>query len=242
VRILGIECATAVCAAAIADDDVLLAEHSIETPRVHSEQLISLIERSFKSIQSNIGSLDGIAVSIGPGSFTGLRIGLSSAKGLAYASGKGIIAVPTLEGLAFNIIRQNLVLPGDVIVPMIDARRDELYAAVYINAAGNLEEIIPPCALSVNESLNITKTFKKVVVTGDGAEKFQKYIQKVEPEQSSRYIIPAPKLIKCTAGAIALVGARKFAGGQQSDLAKLEPLYIKEFHTTANTQNKKAAT
>src|SRR5712692_6734191 len=98
--VLGIETATAVCGAAIVEDAGVRAEASIEAEHIHSEKLISLIDEALNRATIPFSSIDSVAVSIGPGSFTGLRIGLSVAKGLVYAGGKSLAAVSTLEALA----------------------------------------------------------------------------------------------------------------------------------------------
>ena len=98
--VLGIETATAVCAVALVDDDVVRAERRYEIPQAHSEKLMECVDDCLKSAGLALSSIDGIAISIGPGSFTGLRIGLSVAKGLAFATDKPVVGVPTLEALA----------------------------------------------------------------------------------------------------------------------------------------------
>src|SRR5258706_14324961 len=103
-KILGIESATVVCAAAIIENGCVRSERTLIAPRIHSEKIISLIDESLDDANITPTELEGVAVSIGPGSFTGLRIGLSVAKGLAYALDKPIVAVPTLEALAANTV------------------------------------------------------------------------------------------------------------------------------------------
>ncbi len=129
--VLGIETATAVCAVALVDDDVVRAERRYEIPQAHSEKLMECVDDCLKSAGLILSSIDGIAISIGPGSFTGLRIGLSVAKGLAFAAGKPLVGVPTLEALALQPVRKDIGEADDVIVPMIDARRDEVYTAIF---------------------------------------------------------------------------------------------------------------
>ena len=113
-KILGIETATSVCAAAIVDDGDVLTEQWIEAQHSHSEKLITLIDKCLQTVNCELKSLAGIAVSIGPGSFTGLRIGLSVAKGLSYASGVPLVSIPTLKALAWNAVTFNLVKQNEI--------------------------------------------------------------------------------------------------------------------------------
>lgn len=238
-RVLGIETATDICASAIVDNANVLVERSVQAPRLHSERLISIIDECLHRTQTSMDTLDGIAISIGPGSFTGLRIGLSVAKGLAFSCTKPVVAVPTLEALAEHAYRQGAAQAGDMVFPMIDARRDEVYAAVYLINGIKHEEVIPPCSLTVHECINLIKREEKIIIMGDGAAKFQEYLQKVELEQSSRYIVPPQDLRICSAVAVALLGERKLVDNVVNDLETLEPLYVKDFYTLLKSQHRK---
>ncbi|MDI6765719.1 MAG: tRNA (adenosine(37)-N6)-threonylcarbamoyltransferase complex dimerization subunit type 1 TsaB [Bacteroidota bacterium] len=236
-KILGIETATMVCAAAVIEDDNVLAERKLLLPQMHSEKLVDLIDDCLRTAQLDTNTIDGIAVSIGPGSFTGLRIGLSVAKGLSFTSGKPIIGVPTLHGLAHNAIQQKLCQSGDIVIPMIDARRDEIYAAGYRVDNGNLDEISAASAISLGACIDSSREHQRVLVVGDGAEKFMSYLEKVELEDSSRYIIPPAEYRHCSAAAIASLGALSFLKGVRDDVETLEPFYVKDFYTLVKTQH-----
>ncbi len=234
--ILAIETATAVCAAAVVRNGAVLGEAHVESPHVHSERLISLIDQALGHSGLGPGQLDGIAVSLGPGSFTGLRIGLSVAKGLAYASGKPLIAVLTLKGLAMQAVRQSLAVPGSVILPLIDARRAEVYAAAYRFVNGVLEELIPSRTAHVHEIFSLLGGETAVVIMGDGAEKFQEFGMESNIPELSRFVIPHRESRLCSAAAVGLLGERELAAGHTADLAALEPLYVQEFQTLIRTR------
>lgn len=124
--ILGLETATNVCGVALLDDDRVLAEFSTSGRLTHSQRLMPLVEQALREVGVDRGRLDGIAVSAGPGSFTGLRIGLATAKGLGFALDRPVLPVPTLDALAFNVWSW----PG-LICPLLDARKNQVYAALY---------------------------------------------------------------------------------------------------------------
>ena len=136
--ILLIETATAVCSVALANDNKILAEVHSEEPNAHSSKLSPFIEQIFAQCGKKVSQLDAVCVSSGPGSYTGLRIGVSTAKGLCYALGKPLLAVPTLQGMAAQYYAMHPEYRG-MVCPMIDARRMECYTAIY---GPNAEDII----------------------------------------------------------------------------------------------------
>lgn len=159
--VLAIETATMVGSIAIVDAARVISELTLNVRATHSERLMAAIDRLLSDAGLAVNDMDGIAVSIGPGSFTGLRIGISAAKGLAYASGKPLIGVPTLDALSLN-----LPFSRYQICPMQDARKEEVYAALYRPGTLFPEKItddlaIPPAALA-------DKITKETVFIGDG--------------------------------------------------------------------------
>lgn len=127
-RILGIDSATLVAGIAIIDVEKVLVEGFLQTRKTHSEKLLPLINYWLKEAEISLDELDGIAVTIGPGSFTGLRIGIATAKGIAMATGKPIIGIPTLDAIALNMSGYN-----GLICPILNARKSEVYTCLYIS-------------------------------------------------------------------------------------------------------------
>lgn len=240
-KILGIEAATSVCAAAIVDDGSVLTEQRIEAQHSHSEKLVTLVDKCLQTVKCELKSLTGIAVSIGPGSFTGLRIGLSVAKGLSCASGVPLVSIPTLKALAWNAVTFNLVKPNDVVLPLIDARRDEVYMALYQWNGQKLEELVSSCAMSVKELNAQIPARHKVVILGDGAGKFQQFYKKAEIDDFSHYIIPEKDMRLCSAAAVAILGAEKLTMYGAENISSMEPLYVKDFFTLVKTQYQKVS-
>jgi len=231
VRVLGLETATAVCAAAVAIDGTVAAERLIVAPRAHAEKLLTLAEESLALAGVRLADLDGFAVSIGPGSFTGLRIGLSTAKGFAFATRKPVLAVPTLAALAYEAVRSELVGEDEYIVPMIDARRDEVYIAIYRRSGQAATELSPARAIHLHEIPALLPERGRLLLMGDGAEKFFR-----SPHRAGERVVLPATGASSTGASVALLGEIALRRGDGSDGADLEPLYVKEFYTTATIQ------
>jgi tRNA threonylcarbamoyladenosine biosynthesis protein TsaB len=230
VKVLAIETATAVCATSIVEGEKVLAELSCEEERGHAERLVGFIETISRESGVPLRDVDGIAVSIGPGSFTGLRIGLSVAKGLALALGKPLTAVSTLEALARNC--GNIGGEDDVVVPLLDARRDELFAAMYRREGDLLACVLAPMAARLDELRNLLAAEQKIIFTGNGTEKYLRYL--LSSGDTTKHTIPPHERSICSAVSVGYCGAEQFAAGNIADLASLEPVYCKEFYTTMN--------
>jgi len=228
VRVLAIETATAVCAAALIEDGTVRKEESLLEKHVHSEKLLTLIDAVLEG-----GGYDAIAVSIGPGSFTGLRIGLSVAKGLAFASGRPVVAVPTLEALVQRAVEKNLIGSDDDVIAMIDARRDDVYAAAYRISGGERVNRWGPEALALGELFGRISPNTRTVMMGDGVDKFVARGM----NRTHRLTIPAPGDRQCGASSVGILGYGRAQRGEFSDIASLEPLYIRDFATLVRTQH-----
>jgi len=220
--ILSIETATAMCGVALVHEGVVLARREEVGKHIHAERLPELVDGVLGGRAP--GTLDAVAVSIGPGSFTGLRIGLSYGKGLAFASGLPMVAVPTLEAIALKAVLAGDVREGDRIVPVLDARRDEVYAQFLVAGRGGVTANEPPTDLSVQE---LFRRLAKVVatVTGDAASRLR--IGNPSEQRSLRFLEPPHS--SCDAGVVGLIGERLFNEGRLEDPGALEPRYIKEF-------------
>ncbi|MBP3361896.1 MAG: tRNA (adenosine(37)-N6)-threonylcarbamoyltransferase complex dimerization subunit type 1 TsaB [Clostridia bacterium] len=170
-KILGIDTSSAVASAALIDDEKLIAEYTLNLKKTHSEMLLPMISAMLDACSCSAEDIDAFAVSVGPGSFTGLRIGIATAKGLAHATGKKVVPVGTLPALAFN-----LPMCEHLIVPIMDARRSQVYTGTYIWDEEGFREIEEPRAVSIDECIEDCGNFLDVVFVGDGVPVYREYI------------------------------------------------------------------
>jgi tRNA threonylcarbamoyladenosine biosynthesis protein TsaB len=217
--ILGIETATLVSSVAIATENNLLAEITLQTKQTHSELLMPHIAKILDMAGINKTDLKAIAVSIGPGSFTGLRIGLATAKALSYALKIPLVGVPTLEALAYGC-----PVPGAMLAPMLDAQKGNVYQAVFEWQDGQLKEVMPVTVMDIHEALErLTKYQAPVLVMGEAAVLHKEKIQQV----GENLVLAAPHVVIGRAGSIAGLGQIMMKQGISHDLMALEPVYIR---------------
>ena len=222
--ILSIETATNVCSVALSGDGKLLSLRESILKNAHSSVLTKFIEEVFQTAGLSLHEVDAIAVSEGPGSYTGLRIGIATAKGLCYALDKPLIAVSTLKAMASGMLASSLVTrhssPVTFLCPMIDARRMEVFTAVYNS---NLGEIYEPSAEIITES-SFSELLKghNIVFAGDGAEKCKPYLSVHENAIFQEdFHNSAKHMIQLATG--------QFLTGNFENIAYFEPRYLKEF-------------
>jgi len=216
--LLLLETATPVCSVALARDGQVVAELHSNEQNVHSSKLSPFIDQIFKQCGIRPAQLDAVCVSSGPGSYTGLRIGVSSAKGLCYALGKPLLSVPTLQGMAMQYFTAHPDYSG-LVCPMIDARRMECYTAFY-NRQG---EVRPVDADIIVPGIYDTYLEKgEVVFLGDGAEKTRDILG-IHP--NAKY---APDFQISAAGMLP-IALKKLQDNQLEDVAYFEPYYLKDF-------------
>lgn len=217
--ILALETATLVSSVALATADTLLAEITLQTKKTHSELLMPHIDKILAMAEVSKTDIKAVAVSIGPGSFTGLRIGLATAKTLAYALQVPLIGVPTLAAMAYGCL-----VPGAILAPMLDAQKGNVYQAVFEWKNGELKELVPPTVMHIDEALEkLTQYNAPVVVMGEAA-----VLHRGKIEQIGNYLVlAAPHLIIQRAGSVATLGHTMIKQGIGHDVMALEPLYIR---------------
>ncbi len=221
--ILGIETATSICSVALVKDGKLLAIRESEGSREHSAALTGYITDVFFEAGLTYKQLDAVAVSMGPGSYTGLRIGVSSAKGLCYALDKPLIAIDTLKSLAWQVlqlyIEQAKNLYNILFCPMLDARRMEVYTAMFDK---DLKLIEPVNASIITEDSFSEFAGKEIIYFGDGASKCRTLFE-------SKTGFAFEDNINLSAKAICMLAENEFEKGNFADLAYCEPFYLKDF-------------
>jgi len=222
--ILGIETATTVCGAALVSSGTVIHESGLNERNVHSERLLGMVQEVLHAGSCSPRMLQGIAVSIGPGSFTGLRIGLSVAKGLAYGAGIPVVGVPTLTALARHAAVTGVLEPGSTVLAVLDARRDEVYAQMFEWDGRECRGIGQPNDARVDRLVEDLPE-RTIYLTGDGVGK----ILTVRAASARRLEgVPDPGG-RCSAAQVALIGEPMFHAGLKDDISTLEPKYIKEF-------------
>jgi tRNA threonylcarbamoyladenosine biosynthesis protein TsaB len=221
--ILGIETATSVCSVALVQDGKLLAIRETIGARDHSAALTTYIAEVFTEPGLVYKQVDAVAVSMGPGSYTGLRIGVSSAKGLCYALDKPLIAIDTLKSLAWQAMlilkQQGKDTENIILLPMLDARRMEVFTAAF---DPNLQFIEPVNALVVTEDSFTKFEGKEIIYFGDGASKC---ISLFESESNYFFL----DNITLTSLAICALAESEFQKNNFADVAYCEPFYLKDF-------------
>lgn len=216
--ILGIETATRTGGVAILSEQGVLAEYTLNIEVTHSERIMSTVDRVLSDSGTSLSAIDGFAVSIGPGSFTGLRIGVATVKGLAFTTGKPVAAVPSLKALAWNV-----PAAAHPVCPLFDARKKEVYAALYRHDAGALVTVMPESVLTLRElsgQLN-----ERTVFTGEGALLFSDDIRSLFGD---RALFAPLSAVVPSAASVAEIGLGMLRSGEATDPDALTPLYIRK--------------
>jgi tRNA threonylcarbamoyladenosine biosynthesis protein TsaB len=217
-KILGIETSTKTGSVAVVSESGVIAQYSLNIEVTHSERLMSTVDRVLKDTGLAIGDLDGFSVALGPGSFTGLRIGIATVKGLAFATGKPVAAVSTLKALAAN-----LPFASHAVCPLLDARKKEVYAALYRQEGEILVVEMPESAIPIVElAERIPGT---VIFTGEGAHLYRAVL---EESFGGRAFFAPPVACLPSAAIVAAMGLSFFESGQYLNPDELAPLYIRK--------------
>jgi len=225
--ILNIETSTPICSVALAKNGVVVAVIENEGENLHASQLAIYIEEIFKEANISIKDIDAVAVSEGPGSYTGLRIGVSTAKGIAYAADKKLIAVSTLQSIAIGAKLSGNFSENAWFCPMIDARRMEVFMAFY-DFEGKQQSGVSAKVITENdfeEELNL----RPIVFAGNGAEKCKSSIT----HHNALFI----KDIKASAKYMAMLSEKNYEQKNFKDVAYFEPFYLKDFVATVSQKN-----
>lgn len=228
--ILNIETSNQACSAAVTDAGEVQFEKIERDGMSHARLLAPFVQECMDYIRRHDAKPEAIAVSIGPGSYTGLRIGLSMAKGLCMGLDVPLLGIPTLEILAVKAMFSHHDWQGDeLLIPMLDARRMEVYTATY-DFALNAVEPVRPLILDENSFADLLAQGRKLVFIGPGAVKFEPLFRQAHPEAGDQALF-LTKLIPDARGMMAL-SERALRRGDLLDLAYSVPEYLKEFQAT----------
>lgn len=223
-RIILIETSTSLCSTALVEDGKVVCERLSDEPRAHASKTALFVSEMLSEKGLKVSDCDAVAVSKGPGSYTGLRVGVSTAKGLCFGAGIPMISVGTLDTLVWQALDGNMLLEDcRYIIPMIDARRMEVYTGIFTPDG---KQISPTVAQIID-----TDSFKDqlaegpVLFIGDGADKCKDTLT----SPNARFIQCCPKAASMMHPALEALEAKQF-----EDVAYFEPFYLKEFITTVS--------
>ena len=216
--VLALETATTTGGIAIVKDTSLIGEIRTNVKIAHSERLMGSVDWLLKTSDISVNEISAFAISIGPGSFTGLRIGLCTVKGLAYATDKPVIPVPTLDAFA-----RSLHLCPYSLCPMLDARKNEVYTGLYKWKDGVCIKVIPERA--VNPVVFLKEIKEPTVFAGDGATTYRKLIKDMLKDNA---LFVPPTRMSPSAVTVAEIAIEKIRSGFASDPLTLTPFYIRQ--------------
>lgn len=219
-KILGIDSSGLVASVAIVEDDQMLAEYTVNYKKTHSQTLLPMLNEIGEMIDLDLKTIDAIAVAAGPGSFTGLRIGSATAKGLGLALDKPLISVPTVAGLAYNLCGTD-----KIVCPLMDARRNQVYTGLYEFEGNRLKTLEDQMAVPVDEIIEkVNALGREVIFLGDGAPVFKAVL---EEKVTVPYLFAPTHMNKQRAGAVAALGLCYAKEGKVESAAEHQPDYLR---------------
>ena len=218
-----LETATTTCSVALAQNGIIIALKEVNERNIHASHITLFIEEVMLTAEKKYSDLQAIAISKGPGSYTGLRIGVSTAKGLCYALDIPLIGIDTIEAMASGLIESIDISDSSLIIPMVDARRMEVYTGIY---RGDLSVVEPVNAKIVDIDSFSEYNNQALLLFGDGADKFKELFA----DQPDINFID----FAASASHLNSLALKKFQNAEFENLAYFEPFYLKDFLLTTS--------
>lgn len=219
-RILAIDSSSMVATVAITTDGILNAGYTINHKKTHSQTLLPMIAEIVKMIEIDMDSIDAVAITGGPGSYTGLRIGSATAKGIGLALNKPIINVPTMDALAYNLYSSQYV-----ICPIMDARRGQVYTGIYKFEETEMKTIKPQCIMMIDELIKELDTIKEsVMFLGDGVDVHKQLIDDIM--DTKHYYAPA-SMNRHKASTLGTIAEIYYKNGKTETAKEHKPEYLR---------------
>ena len=232
-KILALDSSGLVASVAVAHNDNLIGEYTVNYKKTHSQTLLPMLDAVAKMIELDLKTVDAIAVAKGPGSFTGLRIGSATAKGLGLALDVPLIEIPTVDGLAYNLWGAK-----DLVCPLMDARRNQTYTGIYAFEGGEMQVLEPQCAVDISKIVEKINGLRRAVVfLGDGVPVFRDYIS--EHVQVPYTFAPA-HVNKQRAGAVAALAFQYLQDGRTVSAVEHQPDYLRLSQAERERKEKEA--
>lgn len=233
-KILALDSSGLVASVALLEDEVLLAEYTVNYKKTHSQTLLPMLDTIAQMIELDLNSLDAIAVAAGPGSFTGLRIGSATAKGLGLALDKPLVAVPTVEALAYNLYGTT-----GLICPMMDARRNQVYTGIYRYENGEMSVVCDQEAVKVDElAADLNARGEHVTFLGDGVPVYKERLSEL---LTVKFDFAPAHLSRQRAGAVGALGMKYYAQGRIQSAREHQPEYLRLSQAERERAERKAA-
>ncbi len=230
--VLGIDTSTKVGGLGVYDSEKgLIGEHNLTLERTHSERLMPALQNLLQELKISVHDLDGIAVTVGPGSFTGVRIGVTTAKTLAQITDQPIIGVSTLEVTAFN-----LAMTSGLIIPIMDARNRRVYTARFRGSHSGLKRLSDDTSCTIDELIDeLNNQDGLIYFVGDAITLYDEFIHSGLEE---RAVFPPKVMNHPKGGTVAEMGCIAFVRGEKDDLYALTPNYLKPSQAEINWQKR----
>ena len=233
-KILGLDSSGLVASVAVLEDNNLCAEYTVNFKKTHSQTLLPMLDVIAEMIQLDLNTVDGIAVAAGPGSFTGLRIGSATAKGLGLALQKPLLAVPTLDALAYNIFDAK-----ELVCPIMDARRNQVYTGVYTYEEHQLQVLRESDALDIHQLIEeLNQMGREVIFLGDGVAVYRNVI---DTELTVPHTYAPVHCNKQRASAVAALGLQYMENGKVVSAAEFQPDYLRKSQAEREREEKEKA-
>lgn len=219
-KILGIDSSGLVATVAIQSDDILVGEYTIHNKKTHSQTLLPMIQDMLRMAEVPVEELDAIAVAAGPGSFTGLRIGAATAKGLGQALNIPLVAVPSLEGLAYNLAGADAL-----VCPIMDARRNQAYYGIY-DVSGEMPVVVAEQDAAPIDTVlqKVRETGREIIFVGDGVPVFA---NRIAEEEGLAYRLGADNVRYQKASSVAALGRKYMEQGKGMPAERFVPIYLR---------------
>lgn len=219
-KILSIDSSGLVASVAVIEDDQVICDYSINYKKTHSQTLVPMLDEIKKMTELDLSTIDAIAIAKGPGSFTGLRIGSATAKGLGLALDKPLIPVGTLEGLAMNMWGYD-----GIICPIMDARRDQVYTGIYRFTDGNLVTVAKQSPMGIDELVGKLNTYSdKVIFLGDGCPVYKEFIS---ANMKVPYEFAPAHMNRQRAASLGVLAMKYYSEGKIESAAEHKPEYLR---------------
>lgn len=219
-RILGIESSSLVASVAVVTDDVVTAEYTVNFKKTHSQTLLPMLDEIVRMVELDLETVDAIAVSGGPGSFTGLRIGSATGKGLGLALNRPLIHIPTVDAMAYGLYGYH-----GLVCPIMDARRNQVYTGIYDNRDG-FNVVKEQCAMDVDElAAELDRLGAPVIFLGDGVPVYR---ERIDGCMSAAHEYAPAHLNRQRAASVAALGCIYYQEGRVETAAEHAPDYLRK--------------